>query len=291
MLCPQCHKQIADNSIQCPHCALRIDHRAQVPKEISLRRYQRWFFYGLISFMFLGMIVTIAKINSVNNNIIAEMNEKNNELDRINVELKTANANMATATQALMDREQILDKTKKELDGETDKYKELLFEKQSVEEKYKNEQVSKDEALKGKTDCESRLTQTDAMVYEMILTLGMGVSNNNLKKIQMADANIKGIDSDADGLSDIVEDALGTDKNKRDTDNDGFEDKREVLGHFNPGGDGSLPLDKNFANAMKGRILLQVERNGEAWYVNPDDGKKYFLGRPGDALKVLATLK
>lgn len=29
--------------------------------------------------------------------------------------------------------------------------------------------------------------------------------------------------------------------------------------------------------ALKGRILLQVEKNGEAWYVNPVDGLRYYL--------------
>lgn len=28
---------------------------------------------------------------------------------------------------------------------------------------------------------------------------------------------------------------------------------------------------------VKGRILLQVENNGEAWYVRPDDGKRYYM--------------
>ncbi len=30
-------------------------------------------------------------------------------------------------------------------------------------------------------------------------------------------------------------------------------------------------------NRLKGRILLQVEKNGEAWYVNPVDGVRYYL--------------
>lgn len=41
---------------------------------------------------------------------------------------------------------------------------------------------------------------------------------------------------------------------------------------------------------LKGRILLQIEQHGEAWYVNPADGKRYFLGRPSDALEVMRQL-
>lgn len=31
------------------------------------------------------------------------------------------------------------------------------------------------------------------------------------------------------------------------------------------------------SNNMKGRILLQVESHGEAWYVNPKDEKRYYM--------------
>lgn len=41
---------------------------------------------------------------------------------------------------------------------------------------------------------------------------------------------------------------------------------------------------------LKGRILLQVESKGEAWYVNPDNSKRYYLGRPDDAFKVMREL-
>ncbi len=45
--------------------------------------------------------------------------------------------------------------------------------------------------------------------------------------------------------------------------------------------------NRAFAQKFAGRILLQVEANGEAWYVNPVDLKRYFLGRPSDAFGVM----
>lgn len=36
----------------------------------------------------------------------------------------------------------------------------------------------------------------------------------------------------------------------------------------------------NLANKLKGEILLQVEANGEAWYINPEDSQRYYMGRP-----------
>ncbi len=48
--------------------------------------------------------------------------------------------------------------------------------------------------------------------------------------------------------------------------------------------------NKTFAKQLSGKILLQVEENGEAWYVNPDDLKRYFLGRPKDAFALMRQL-
>jgi len=41
------------------------------------------------------------------------------------------------------------------------------------------------------------------------------------------------------------------------------------------------------AQKLAGRILLQVQSHGEAWYVNPNDLKKYYLGRPTDAFNLM----
>lgn len=38
---------------------------------------------------------------------------------------------------------------------------------------------------------------------------------------------------------------------------------------------------------VRGKIVLQVEQHGEAWYVNPINGKRYFLGRPADAFQLM----
>lgn len=48
--------------------------------------------------------------------------------------------------------------------------------------------------------------------------------------------------------------------------------------------------DLEFAKKLSGKILLQVEAHGEAWYVNPQNYKKYFLGRPDDAFKIMREL-
>ena len=40
---------------------------------------------------------------------------------------------------------------------------------------------------------------------------------------------------------------------------------------------------------LNGRILLQVQEQGQAWYVNPLNGERYYLGRPADAFNLMRT--
>ena len=44
------------------------------------------------------------------------------------------------------------------------------------------------------------------------------------------------------------------------------------------------------AKRLAGRILLQVQEHGEAWYVNPVNSAKYYLGRPADAFGIMRGL-
>ncbi len=53
---------------------------------------------------------------------------------------------------------------------------------------------------------------------------------------------------------------------------------------YNDKGDAAL------VNRLKGYIMLQVEQNGEAWYVDPDDGLRYYLARPKDAFDIMRNL-
>lgn len=126
--------------------------------------------------------------------------------------------------------------------------------------------------------------------FNLMRQLGIGISNDNLKKIKIANENLTGRDSDNDGLSDMAEDAIGTDKNKSDSDADGYSDKNEIIGGYDPSGSGKLSLDNNFSKSQSGKILLQVEGHGEAWYVNPDNYQRYFMGRPGDAFNLMRKL-
>ncbi|MFH1042199.1 MAG: DKNYY domain-containing protein [bacterium] len=59
---------------------------------------------------------------------------------------------------------------------------------------------------------------------------------------------------------------------------------------YSPGCDNLAAHNSSFTSEQKGKIFLQVEENGETWYVNPSDLKRYFLGRPTDAFNVMRNL-
>ncbi|MBI4250193.1 hypothetical protein HY622_01220 [Candidatus Uhrbacteria bacterium] len=48
--------------------------------------------------------------------------------------------------------------------------------------------------------------------------------------------------------------------------------------------------DEKIASRLAGKIVLQVQSKGEAWYINPVNLRRYFLGRPADAFSVMRNL-
>ena len=68
-------------------------------------------------------------------------------------------------------------------------------------------------------------------------------------------------------------------------------DADEVLKNStNPLGKGKLTYSTSLANRLKGRILLQVESRGEAWYVSPVDGKRYYMADGEAAYQIMRFL-
>lgn len=130
-----------------------------------------------------------------------------------------------------------------------------------------------------------------AVAYEMMRSFGLGIANTDLTKIPVGiETRFQDTDTDGDGLPDKLEEGLGTNARNADSDGDGFNDSTEVLGNFNPLGSGSLKMDTNLANRLKGKILLQVQSKGEAWYINPKDNKRYYMKDGGAAYQIMRYL-
>jgi hypothetical protein len=117
----------------------------------------------------------------------------------------------------------------------------------------------------------------------------LGATNHDLNKIPIGIRPLSGPDTDGDGLSDDFEQSQGTNKYHYDTDGDGFSDFTEIANGYSPinAYTGKITFDENLTKKLAGRILLQVQSNGEAWYINPVDLKRYYLGRPADAFYIM----
>lgn len=129
------------------------------------------------------------------------------------------------------------------------------------------------------------------VAYQMLRSFGLGITNANLAKIPVGfEPRFVETDSDQDGLSDQLEDGLGTKKDNPDTDGDSFKDGEEVRNSYSPLGPQKLIYDTKFATGLKGRIVLQVEAHGEAWYIRPDDGKRYYMSNGDAAYQIMRFL-
>jgi hypothetical protein len=127
--------------------------------------------------------------------------------------------------------------------------------------------------------------------FSIMQKSGVGAKNSDLAKIPVGlDSRLSGQDSDKDGLADKLEQALGTNSANRDSDGDGFDDYTEIRNGYSPLGHGKQVLDNSFAKAQAGRILLQVESHGEAWYINPKDNRRYYLADGDTAFQIMKYL-
>jgi len=129
--------------------------------------------------------------------------------------------------------------------------------------------------------------------FVIMRKLSIGVSNKNLENIPVGLIKgqlIQDKDQDEDGLSDRMEKGLFTKLDQKDSDNDGFSDYQEIENGYSPLRTGKINIDKKLISNLSGRILLQTENNGEAWYLNPIDSKRYYLGRPEEAFAIMQQL-
>ena len=295
MVCFNCKSQIPDNVTSCPNCGAPVMYQTQVKKEVKLRRWQRWILYAVIAVVFIAMTAYAVKIYLDNAALMTRVAS-------VTQNLETARQELDTTKKTLTDREGQLSQSQSEINqfqgqisDAQNQISQLTESQKALTQKTEDYQKTIDaqaQSLQGYQQFRTDLGVDNANVFNTLVQLGVGTSNKDLSKIMIADYNLSnGTDTDKDGLSDVVEAALGTDPKKADTDGDKYSDKDEILRGYNPLGAGKLPIDDNFAKANSGKILIQIEGKKEAWYINPKDLKRYFLGLPGDAVKALQALQ
>jgi hypothetical protein len=127
--------------------------------------------------------------------------------------------------------------------------------------------------------------------YAVMSKLGLGITNANLKKIPVGlDSRIVDTDSDGDGLGDKLEEGLKTNPHNIDSDADGYDDFDEVTHDYSPLGKEKNIYDQSLVNNLKGTILLQVEEKGQAWYVHPVNGRRYYMKDGPSAYEIMRFL-
>ena len=127
--------------------------------------------------------------------------------------------------------------------------------------------------------------------FKIMRSQGLGINNKDLAKIKIGNLNLSGVpDQDGDGISDYIEEIIGSDFQNTDSDGDGYNDLDEIKNGYDPLRKENENINEEFSDSLLGMILLQTEANGEAWYVNPSDKKRYFLGKPSSAYNIMREL-
>lgn len=131
----------------------------------------------------------------------------------------------------------------------------------------------------------------------------------NNGQIAVYATNFLTLDSDADLVRDIDEIfGYSTDPFNPDSDGDGYNDGVEIENGFSPTVPanqepapaeepveqpetdlGTLGTQHPIFDSIAGRILLQVESNGEAWYADPVTRKRYYMKDGPTAYQMLRT--
>ncbi|MEI6378427.1 MAG: hypothetical protein WCO55_02110 [Candidatus Falkowbacteria bacterium] len=323
MICSQCGREIPDGSLSCNYCGkIFVTKRApgelpvsreslvatqpapiprgsggslvqpnrpqsvdSVAKAVAFRRYQRWFFYLVITAIFVAGIFYITKISSDNSALVAKIND----------------GDMALKAQkdAIEARDNQIKVKETQLQDAKNSFQDVQVSLQAANKLLVDANAANEKSIKDITNLQDAVSAAQAMATtslsvsrNLIQELGISIATKEVALLPLASLpeQMNGLDTDKDGIPDWFETIIGTDPLLADTDKDGYSDLDEIRKGFNPIGPGKIPVDLALANKYKGKILLEKvsSKLSYAWYIG-QNGLRYYLGSSADNYQNLLT--
>lgn len=268
-----------------PSMASAINERLSGSKEpvnrdVQMRRYQRWFFYGLLVVVFLSGLGLLLKTYADNTSLIANNEALSTQVKERDRSLEEIRTQLAEKNQAAEASSSSVEEVNRKLNANLKSLEEALSKNKDLETELSKQGAAVEEKA-------ISLERAKANTLNLVLKIGKLLPNNEIAKIKMSNIGFHGLDTDKDGLPDDVEKSFGTDMLKADTDNDNYGDWEEISGGFNPLGAGNLTIDVKLAQKYEGQIILN--RQGDiyyGWYVS-GDRQRYYLGSSQDKFEAL----
>ncbi|MFA4937086.1 MAG: CARDB domain-containing protein [Patescibacteria group bacterium] len=226
--------------------------------------------------------------------VIDESNEGNNTLVKtIIVDNKKVDLKSISAEESVQQRIQQLEYKVSELERQLVENEKQLAQK--IDQQLTNRVAGKillqvegnGEAWYVDKDTQKKFYLKDGnTAYTALQAFGLGISNENLAKIPVSTSEqVVAKDSDGDGLDDQFETAIGTNPMNKDTDNDGYDDGMEISSGYSPLGPGKTTVDASLVKRLEGKIILAVNKHGEAFYIS--NGIAHYLKDGASAYQIM----
>ena len=306
MICSQCGREIADGSLSCNFCGkifvtkrapgetpakhvmvngaetsqqtLASHDEVYVPpsllKAVQNRRRQRWVFYSIITVLVLGASWFISVLSNNNAQMVAKLSLVNSSLSKQQEQTKKQADLLSTKERELLNSQKVYQDKEVAITAAND----ALAASQAENERCLKLLNTKDEIVKA---AESSVGTSLVLVSNLVNVLATPAVSKELSMLHLAPllTNSSETDTDKDGISDFLEQAIGTNAMVLDTDKDGFSDLDEINKGYNPTGAGKMPSNKEVVAKFRNHIALQKinATDSIAWYISAN-GLRYYLG-------------
>jgi len=160
----------------------------QIGKEIKFRRWQRWFFYGVLIVLFVAETAYAAKIYTDNAALLSasvqlqsSLRQSQTELETVSQTLVTKDAQLTKSLNDLAKMQQDVNASQSAIALQTQKVQDLIQQK--------------DEAVRIYSTFRSALANVDLDAFYTILNRGVAINAKDLVRIPLGQAGTSGEDA------------------------------------------------------------------------------------------------